>query len=81
MERIKTEIPEPRDGTAMDVKKATRKLKLANYMENFYYLLFTDSGREPPYIRREVEHKMVRLLKQIDRIYGTIGNDRGARAS
>ena len=34
--------------TAIDVKKAIRKLKLTRYMENFYYILFTVTGEQPP---------------------------------
>ncbi len=75
MERVKDEILKPNRATAADVKKAIRKLKLNKYMDNFYYILFTVSGREPPYIRREVEGKMVRMFKQIDRNYGTISHD------
>ena len=76
LERIKAEIPEPKNATAVDVKKTTRELKLTRYMENFYYILFTASGQEPSYIRREVEDKMVQLFKQIDRIYSTISHDK-----
>ena len=76
MERIKAEIPEPRDATSVDVKKVTRKLKHTEYIENFHYILLTISGQEPPYIRREVEGTMVRLFKQIDRIYSTISHDK-----
>ena len=53
-----------------------RKLKLTKYMENFYYILFAVSGREPPYIRREVEDKMIRMFKQIDRVYDKVEHDR-----
>jgi hypothetical protein len=75
LERIKAELPEPKDATAVDVKKVIRKLKLTKYMENFYYILFAVPGQEPPYIRREVEDKMIRMFKQIDRIYGGIDKD------
>jgi hypothetical protein len=44
-------------------------------MENFYYILFTVCGQEPPYIRREVEDQMVRMFKQIDTIYVTTSQD------
>jgi hypothetical protein len=76
LERIKAELPEPKEATAVDVKKAIRKLKLTKYMENFYYILFAVSGREPPYIRREVEDKMIRMFKQIDRVYDKVEHDR-----
>jgi len=62
--------------TVEDVKKAIRKLKLTKYMENFYYILFAVTGCKPPYIRREVEDKMVRMFRQIDRIYGAACHDK-----
>ncbi len=76
MERIRTKIPEPQDATAVDVKEATRKLKLTKYMDNFYCTLFTVSAQEPHHISREVEDKMVRVFKQIDRIYSTLSHDK-----
>ncbi len=62
--------------TAVDVKKVTRKQKLTKHMENFYYLLFAVSGQEPHDIRREVEDKMVRMFKKMDRIYSAIIRDK-----
>ena len=76
LDQIKAEIPEPSEATAVDIKKAIRKLKLTKYMENFYYIMFAVTGREPPYIRREVEDKMIRMFKQIDRAYGTVSHDK-----
>ena len=78
LQRIEADIAEnkePKDATAADVKNTIRKLKLTKYMENFYYILFAVTGREPPYIRRETEDKMVRMFKQIDRIYDAISHD------
>ncbi len=40
-----------------------RKLKLTKYMENFYYILFAVTGRQPPYIKREIEDKIMRMFK------------------
>ncbi len=54
--------------TAIDVKKAMRKLKLTKYIENFYYILFAVTGEEPPYIKRDFEDKTVRMFKMIDRV-------------
>ncbi len=55
LHQIKLELPIFNAVTAEDVKKAMRKLKLAKYMENFDYVLFAVTGRQPPYIKREVE--------------------------
>ena len=54
--------------TALDVKKAMRKLRLAKYIENFYYILFAATGEEPSYRKREIEDKIVRMFKMIDRV-------------
>jgi len=74
LERIKEGIPDHKKATDVDVKQIMRQLKLTKYMENFYYILFTVSGQEPPYIRRETEDKMIRMFKQIDRIYGVVND-------
>ena len=69
-------LPVFSEATAIDVKKAMRKLKLTKYMENLYYILFAVTGRQPPYIKREVEDKIVRMFKLIDRIYINLEKDR-----
>ncbi len=58
------------------MKKAIRKLKLTKHMENFYYILFTVTGKQPPDIKREIEKKIVRMFKMIDRVCGTIETDK-----
>ena len=69
LHRIRCELPIFREVTTEDVKSAMRKLKLPKYMENLYYIQFAVTGRKPPYVRREVEDKMIRAFKQIDQIY------------
>ena len=76
LHQIKYELSVFNEVTALDVKKAIRKLKLTRYMENFYYILFTVTGKQPPYIKREVEDKIVRMFKMIDRVWSTIERDR-----
>ena len=49
---------------------------LTKYMENFYYILFAMTGKQPPYIKREAEDKIVRMFKMIDRVWCTIERDR-----
>ena len=53
-----------------------RKLKLTKYMENFYYILFAVTGTQPPYIKREIEDKIVRMFKLIDNVWCSIGRDK-----
>ena len=45
-------------------------------MENFYFILFTMTGQQPPYIKREIEDKIVRMFKMIDRLWCTVEKDR-----
>ena len=75
LEKIKNELPDSREATAEDIKKTIRKLKLTKYMENFYYILFAVTGRQPPYIPKEIENKIVRMFRQIDRVYGSVCHD------
>ena len=76
LHQIKYELSVFNEVTAIDVKKAIRKLKLTKYMENFYYILFTMTGKQPPYIKREIEDKIVRMFKMIDRVWCTVERDR-----
>ena len=76
LHQIKYELSVFDEVTAIDVKKAIRKLKLTRYMENFYYILFTVTGKQPPYIKREIEDKIVRMFKMIDRVWCTVERDR-----
>ena len=45
-------------------------------MENFYYILFAITGKQPPYMKRDIEGKLVRMFKMIDRTWCTIERDR-----
>ena len=38
-------------------------------MENIFYIHHVLTGTPLPYIKREIEDKMVRLLKQIERVF------------
>ncbi len=55
--------------TLNDVRQSIRKLKLSRYVENILYALHALTGTPLPYIKREIEDKMVRLLKQIERVF------------
>ena len=76
LHQIRYELPVFSEATAVDVKKAMRKLKLTKYMENFYYILFAVTGKQPPYIKREIEDKIVQMFKMIDRIWCSVERDR-----
>ena len=39
-------------------------------MDNIFYIQRVLAGTTLPYIRREAEDKMVRLFKQVERVYG-----------
>ncbi len=68
LHQIRNEVPEDHEATAADVKKVMRELKLTKYMEN--------SGKQPPYIKREVEGKIMRMFNMIDRLWCGIEKDR-----
>ena len=76
LHQIKNELPEDHEATATDVKKVMRKLKLTKYMENFYFILFSMTGKQPPYIKREIEDKIMRMFKMIDRLWCSIEKER-----
>ena len=76
MDQIKNELSDCNEVTAIDVKKAMRKLKLTKYMENFYFIRFTMTEQQPPYIKREIEDNIVRMFMMIDRLWCTVEKDR-----
>ena len=75
LDQIRGALPDFTKATAIDVKNAIRKLRLTKYIENFYFILFTMTGEEPPYIKREIEDKIVRMFKMIDRVWCTVERD------
>ena len=76
LHQIKFELTIFSEVTAIELQKAMRKLKLTKYMENFYYILFAVTGKQPPYIKREIEDKIARMFKMIDRVWFSIERDR-----
>ncbi len=75
MNQIRCELIVFCKATAIGVKKAARKLKFTKYIENLYYILVAVSGKEPPYIKREIEDKIVRVFKLINRVWCSIERD------
>ena len=66
-ESIKHDSP-----TILEVKQNLRKLKLNKYVENVLYIHHVLSGTPLPYIKREIEDKMIRLFKQLERVFGLV---------
>ena len=57
--------------TTRDIKQSLRRLKYNKYVGNIFYTQHVLAGTPLPYVRREVEDKIVRLFKQIERVFGT----------
>ena len=68
-ENIKNDSLPP---TIQEVKQNLRKLKLNKYVENVLYIHHVLSGTPLPYIKREIEDKMIRLFKQLERVFGLV---------
>ena len=66
-ESIKNDSP-----TIQEVKQNLRKLKLNKYVENVLFIHHVLSGTPLPYIKREIEDKMLRLFKQMERVFGLV---------
>ena len=72
LERIKDNIAKDKGSiTLFDIKHSLRKLKLNKFVENIHYIQHVLAGTPLPYIRREAEDKMIRLFKQIERVYAS----------
>ena len=70
LDKIKSGIGHAKGDIALvDVKQSLRRLKLNRLVENLPYIHNALTGTPLPYIRREVEDKMVRLFRQIDRVF------------
>ncbi len=55
LDKIKFDLPIFREVTAIEEKKAIRKLKFTKDMQNVYHILFAMTGKQPPYPKRENE--------------------------
>ena len=73
VERIRGNITKDKGSTTLnDVKQSLRKLRLNKYVENVLYIHHVLSETPLPYIKREIEDKMIRLFKQLDRVFGLV---------
>lgn len=52
-----------------NLKIILKHLKLTKFIENCNSILFTLTGKQPPYLRKEIELKLIRYFKQIAKIY------------
>ena len=76
LDQIKAEIKDVEKTNQFEIKQILRKLKLTKYVENTNSITFALTGQQPPYIKREIQDKMVRLFKQIVRAWDTIIKDK-----
>ena len=44
-------------------------------VKNAFYITFAITGQEPPYIKREIEDKMIRMLSRILQAYASVEKD------
>ena len=66
VEAVKNKLGHELDTANMHtVRQALKELKMTKYMESTHNILAYITGRQPPYIRRLVEDKLVRYFKQI----------------
>ena len=73
VDRIRGNIKKDRGTTTLnDVKQSLRQLKLTKYVENFLYIHHVLSGTPLPYIKREIEDKLVRMFKQMEQVFGLV---------
>ena len=71
IDKIKANIVKDKASTTLlDIRQSLRRLKLSKFVENIFYIQHVLAGTPLPYIRREVEDKMVRLFKQVERVFG-----------
>jgi hypothetical protein len=69
---IKDKVPKDSSGgliTLDDVKQSLRRLKLNTFVENIIYVHHLLTGAPLPYIEIEIEDKMIRLFKQVGRVF------------
>jgi hypothetical protein len=73
LEQIRADLRDKQGVT--EIKRVLRKLKLTKYVENAYSSTFALTGQQPPYIKREIQDKIIRMFKQIVRVWDSISTD------
>lgn len=76
VEQIKAQIQDPAKANVAEIRSIIRKLKLTKYVENAFYITFAITGEQPPYIKREIEDKMIRMFNRIDQAYHLINKQK-----
>ncbi len=71
IERLKGNIKND-SPTLHKINQGLRKLKLNKYVENVLCIHHVLSGTPLPYIKREIEDKMIRLFEQLERVFGLV---------
>lgn len=71
LNQIRDEIKD-REITLSEIRRVLRKLRLTNYVENLFSINFALTGQQPPYIKREIQDKIVKMFKQIARAYDDV---------
>ena len=70
VDRIRENIKKDQGTISLpDVKRSLRHLKLTKYVENLLYIHHVLSGTPLPYIKREIEDKLVRMFKQMEQVF------------
>ena len=65
LDKIRAEIRDLSDTNVSEIRKILRKLCLTKYVENAQSIAFALTGVQPPYIKRVIQEKMIKLFKQI----------------
>lgn len=71
LNQIRDEIKD-NEITLSEIRRVLRKLRLTNYVENLFSINFALTGQQPPYIKREIQDKIVKMFKQIARAYDDV---------
>lgn len=72
LEQIKGEIKDLETCDVQEIRNILRNLKMTSYVENVYSITFALTGKQPPYIKREFQDKMIKMFRQIIKAYETI---------
>ena len=76
IEMIKAEVKNPAQTDVAEIKRILRKLKMTKYVENAFYITFAIAGQDPPYIKREIEDKMLRMFARILQAYPSVSTEK-----
>ena len=69
-ERIPDNLEHITDLTGVNITRSILpKSKLTKYIENAHYIWAMASNRQPPYIKKLVEDKLIRYFKAIAQVY------------